>query len=231
MRKVTHIFSRFWSTDRSLTILLGLLITNIFVLNPLFELGVFRALIILEVLFSLILVSGVMAVAKSRFVTLLVAAFALVTLVFRWANILVPGAGLATLNFLLSLLFLWMLAVVVLFHVFREGPITVHRIMGAVLVYLLLGLTWTLAYQLVVLYEPESFNFGDSQAAEQGDDLRVQLTYFSFVTLTTLGYGDITAVHPVARTLAMLEALIGQLFPAILIARLVSMELYYRKLR
>jgi len=53
--------------------------------------------------------------------------------------------------------------------------------------------------------------------------------YFSYVTLTTLGHGDIAAVSPVARTLAMLEALIGQLFPAILIARLVSMELYYRR--
>ena len=53
--------------------------------------------------------------------------------------------------------------------------------------------------------------------------------YFSFVTLTTVGYGDITAVHPVARSLAMAEALTGQLFPAMLLARLVSMELYYRQ--
>ena len=53
--------------------------------------------------------------------------------------------------------------------------------------------------------------------------------YFSFVTLTTVGYGDITAVHPVARSLATAEALVGQLFPAILLARLVSMELYDRQ--
>ncbi len=229
MRKVTHIFSRFWSTDRSLTFLLGLLFINIFVLNPLFELGVFRALIILEVLFSLILVSGVMAVAKSRFITLLAAAFALVTLVVRLANIFVPGTGLATLAFLLSLLFLGMLAVVVLFHVFREGPITVHRIMGAVVVYLLLGLMWTLAYQLIELQQPGSFNFAD--VPNIGETRSARLVYFSFVTLTTLGYGDITAVSPVARALAMLEALVGQLFPVILIARLVSMELYYRRLR
>jgi voltage-gated potassium channel Kch len=50
------------------------------------------------------------------------------------------------------------------------------------------------------------------------------LTYFSFVTLTTVGYGDVTAVDSVARSMALLEALTGQLFPAILIARLVSME-------
>ncbi|HEY7534991.1 MAG TPA: potassium channel family protein, partial [Thermodesulfobacteriota bacterium] len=64
-----------------------------------------------------------------------------------------------------------------------------------------------------------------------GYELDAKLLYFSFVTLTTVGYGDITAVHPVSRSLAMLEGLIGQLFPAILIARLVSMELYYRRLK
>ena len=166
--------------------------------------------------------------AKSRFITVLALAFALVTLVVRWAKIFVPSAGLATLDTLLLLVFLGMLAVIVLFQVFREGPITIQRISGAVVVYLLLGLMWALAYQLIELQQPGSFNFADAPAI--GDTLSARLVYFSFVTLTTLGYGDITAVSPVARTLAMLEAAIGQLFPAILIARLVSMELYYRRL-
>ena len=166
--------------------------------------------------------------AKSRFITVLALAFALVTLVVRWAKIFVPSAGLATLDTLLLLVFLGMLAVIVLFQVFREGPITIQRISGAVVVYLLLGLMWALAYQLIELQQPGSFNFADVPAI--GDTLSARLVYFSFVTLTTLGYGDITAVSPVARTLAMLEAVIGQLFPAILIARLVSMELYYRRL-
>jgi voltage-gated potassium channel Kch len=169
-----------------------------------------------------------MAMAKSRFITVLALAFALVTLVVRWAKIFVPSAGLATLDTLLLLVFLGMLAVIVLFQVFREGPITIQRISGAVVVYLLLGLMWALAYQLIELQQPGSFNFADAPAI--GDTLSARLVYFSFVTLTTLGYGDITAVSPVARTLAMLEAVIGQLFPAILIARLVSMELYYRRL-
>ena len=166
--------------------------------------------------------------AKSRFITVLALAFALVTLVVRWAKIFVPSAGLATLDTLLLLVFLGMLAVIVLFQVFREGPITIQRISGAVVVYLLLGLMWALAYQLIELQQPGSFNFADAPAI--GDTLSARLVYFGFVTLTTLGYGDITAVSPVARTLAMLEAVIGQLFPAILIARLVSMELYYRRL-
>jgi len=103
-------------------------------------------------------------VAKSRFITVLALAFALVTLVVRWAKIFVPSAGLATLDTLLLLVFLGMLAVIVLFQVFREGPITIQRISGAVVVYLLLGLMWALAYQLIELQQPGSFNFADAPA-------------------------------------------------------------------
>ena len=59
--------------------------------------------------------------------------------------------------------------------------------------------------------------------------MRKDLTYFSFVTLTTVGYGDIIAVHPLARMLVILEALVGQLFPAILLAWLVSMQIVHSK--
>jgi len=88
---------------------------------------------------------------------------------------------------------------------------------------------WAFAYKLVALYQPESFNIVHMPFAEHEYDLMEKFIYFNYVTLTTLGHGDIAAVSPVARTLAMLEALIGQLFPAILIARLLSMELYYRR--
>lgn len=69
MKKLIHLHSRFWSTDRSLTVLLGLLFINIFVFHPMTELGILRAFFVRDVLFSLILISGVMAVAKSRFIT------------------------------------------------------------------------------------------------------------------------------------------------------------------
>lgn len=121
-----------------------------------------------------------MAIAKSRFITVLALAFALVTLVVRWAKIFVPSAGLAPLDNFLSLLFLGMLAVIVLFQVFREGPITMRRISGAVVVYLLLGIMWALAYQLIELQQPGSFNFADAPAI--GDTLSPRLVYFSFVT-------------------------------------------------
>lgn len=229
MARMSHHLTRFWSTDRSLSVLLVLLFINIFVLDSLSDFDMLRRFFLRDLLFSLILITGVMAVAKSRFVTVPAVLIAIATLVVRCAEIFVPGTSLATVDALLSLVFLGMLTVVVALQVFREGPITVHRIMGAVVVYLLLGLMWAFAYKLVAMYQPESFNIVETAVPGQDYDSMERFIYFSYITLTTLGYGDITAVTPVARSLAMLEALIGQLFPAILIARLVSMELYYRR--
>jgi hypothetical protein len=231
MRKGTDIPFRFWSTDRSLTILLGLLFITIFVLQPLDDLGLIHVFFVITIVFSLILISGVMSVARSRFITVLAAMFALASFSALWMATLVPSVGLASLNDFLVIVFLGMLSVVVLHQVFREGPITMQRIMGAVVVYLLLALMWAFAYKLVELQRPGSFNSAGLSAVDHDFDPKTRLIYFSFTTLTTLGYGDITPVHPIARSLVMLEALIGQLFPVILIARLVSMEIYYRRIQ
>jgi len=88
---------------------------------------------------------------------------------------------------------------------------------------------WAFAYQVVALNLPQAFRLPEGLIAGDPDALRRELTYFSFVTLTTTGYGDITAVHPVARTLVMLEALVGQLYPAIILAWLVSLAIMHQK--
>jgi ion channel len=106
-------------------------------------------------------------------------------------------------------------------EVFASGKITYHRIMGAISLYLLVGLTFVALFTFVGLIIPNSFSglsFKDNVA------LASNLNYFSFVTLTTVGYGDIVPVHPIARSLCNLESIIGQLFPATLLARLVSLE-------
>jgi voltage-gated potassium channel Kch len=121
-----------------------------------------------------------------------------------------------------SLILAWMVTV----QVFREGPITMHRVLGAVGVYLLLGLAWSFAYHLLDVVNPEAFSISGGSSAHVLS--ASEFLYFSFVTLTTVGFGDITPLDPAARSVVMVEALTGQLFPAILIARLVSMELVSR---
>jgi hypothetical protein len=106
--------------------------------------------------------------------------------------------------------------------VFGPGRITYHRVVGAVLLYLIIGLTFVALYGFVALAAPEAFTnlptlHGDFAVAGN-------LIYFSFVTLTTTGYGDIAPLHPYAHSLANVEAIIGQIYPATLLARLVTLE-------
>jgi Ion channel len=110
--------------------------------------------------------------------------------------------------------------------VFSPGRITYHRIIGAILVYLSVALTFVALYSIVGLLVPNAFSgmsFGDNPA------LASNVIYFSFVTLTSTGYGDIFPVNPVARSLCNLETIIGQLYPATLLARLVSLEIEGRR--
>ena len=119
------------------------------------------------------------------------------------------------------------LSIVVARAVFAPGQVTFHRIMGAVLLYLNIGLIFVALYCFVALLEPKAFTgLGLLQ-----DNLSVvgNLIYFSFVTLTSVGYGDIVPLHPFARGLANVEAIIGQLYPATLLARLVTLELEDRR--
>jgi hypothetical protein len=111
-------------------------------------------------------------------------------------------------------------AVVTLSRVFAPGEITTHRLVGAVAAYLLVGLTWALAYEWLELVHPGSLRTG----AEPAEGAYPPFLYFSFTTLTTVGYGDLTPVSPQARALSNLESLIGVLYPAVLIGRLLSMQ-------
>ncbi len=218
---------RFWSTDLSLTALLIFLCLHLFVVLPLGHLE-FGGRVLVSLLFSFILIAGVGAVAKSRVTTALVGGVVLTSLAVHWTRLWSGGRSLGLWDAYVSALFCTILALVVLAQVFREGPITSHRIQGAVAVYLLLGLACAFGYDVINMQAPNAFA---PQLAEPGqsEGLSLRFVYFSFVTLTTVGYGDITAVHPFARSLAVVEGLIGQLFPTILLARLVSMELYYRQ--
>jgi len=104
-------------------------------------------------------------------------------------------------------------------QVLFSKEINAHRMVGAICVYLLLGVLWSLAYSFVDLVSPSSFTGADIDNAA---GFKSTWIYYSFVTLTTLGYGDILPLSATARSLAYLEAITGQFYVAILVAGLVS---------
>lgn len=214
-------FARFWSEDRGSSFLLLFLIV-LLVVAPLRESGVL-AKAFLGVTFSLMLISGVVAVSRRRWAGIVTGVIAAFAIVLEWAGQWSGSSALESARAISSLMFTAILAGVVLAQVLREGRITIHRIVGSATAYLLLGLTWGEIYHLLAVSVPKAFTSSVFPSVGQSE-----LYYFSIVTLTTLGYGDITPVHPLARSLVSLEAFTGQLFPAILIARLVSMELLDR---
>ncbi len=224
--RATTKLKAFWIRDESLTFLLGAVVLMVFVVHPLATFG-WVAKILFAVALSLVLVSGILVVSDRKSLIAfgwLLAAFTFLVDVATWFS---ANPAVFALRIVLLLLFLILLNAVILNRVLREGPVNRHRIQGSILAYIMLGLIWSQAYQLLEAFHPGSFSLPANTAP--GEARAVSLTYYSFVTLTTVGYGDITPVFPFARSLAILEALTGQLFPAILIARLVAMELEYRR--
>jgi hypothetical protein len=106
--------------------------------------------------------------------------------------------------------------------VFRRGRVTYHRIVGAVLLYLLIAVCFATLFAFIGLSIPNAFR---GVVFEDNATLASEVFYLSFATLTTTGYGDVVPVHPLARSLCNVEAVIGQLYPATLLARLVTLEL------
>lgn len=119
----------------------------------------------------------------------------------------------------LSLVFFLVLSLVTLRQIFRTRRITGAAVSASLCVYLFLGLLWAFAYKIIYTLEPGSF-----QGLEAGENLEQKLFYFSFVTLTTLGYGDITPKATAAHSVAVLQALIGQIYLVVLVARFVSLH-------
>ncbi|RNC68264.1 MAG: two pore domain potassium channel family protein [Desulfuromonadales bacterium] len=219
-------FSSFWLGDQGLSAFLLLLFVSLF-LGPFIESLPLR--IVSSLFFSFLMISGVVTISSrplSRFIAGIVA---LAAIILRWTDRFTESHIVAIWSAVTSLMFLALMTGVMLIRVFKsEGQITRHRVQGAIAVYLLFGITWSIVYQLFDLSLPGAFTL---PAAHHLDATARQetFTYFSFVTLTTLGYGDVTAIHPTARMFVIMEALMGQLYPATLLARLVSLEISNRQ--
>jgi len=214
-------FLKFWTEDRSLTALLYLLALNLLVLSPASHLGeIVRPLSKISLI--LLLLSGILTMGSHGHFRIVAIGFLSLTIVIRTIAIFHDLPWLFLAKLALTGVCYALILYVVARMLYRKGPVTGHRIRGAIALYLLIAALFTVLYALLEIVSPGAFRFPDYW--QQGrSDLNDVFAYFSFVTMTTVGYGDVTAVHPFARSLVMFEALIGQLYPAILLASLVTL--------
>jgi hypothetical protein len=219
----THM-SQFWSGDLGLTLITISLVVLLFVITPLREAGL-PGRFFFDLIMVTLMISGSLAVDQSRLATAFVIVIVFIDAAVLGAGRIHPTPFLHQLGSVLSTVTLLLYVRIVLLVMFRTGPVTWSRIQGGICAYLLLGMAWASAYQFFEQSHPGSFHFVTPPA--DIDQLTSKLTYFSFGILTSLG-SDIAPVHPFARSLTLSEAIVGQLFPAILIGALVSMAMQSR---
>jgi hypothetical protein len=219
-------FNEFWWKDRGFSTLLFLLLI-LFFLSPF--VGSRMSSLLLAVFYIPLLITGVASVTQSRFLRTVALVLATIVLIFNILHQNFPNKTFTGCWYFSIVMFYCLLIIILIHQVYRDGPVTRHRIRGAMAAYMLIGITWTYIYLLISLLIDNAFSFPPSTAAHpDAPTVQSTLVYYSFVTLTTLGYGDTVPIHPVARMFAILEALIGMLYPATMLARLVSLEIMYR---
>jgi hypothetical protein len=207
--------------DWLLTVLTGVLILLIFVVAPLQAIGI-SAFHLFAICLLLAIIGGMVIISNSPTALILMSIALVANLAVFFLRLYYPVPFHLHILAGAWLIIAGTLGIVVTQAVFRGGRVTYHRIVGAVLLYLLIAVAFATLFTFVGLSHQEAIKgitFDDDQS------LASAVFYMSFVTLTSTGYGDIVPVHPLARSLCNIESVIGQLYPATLLARLVTLEL------
>ena len=190
--------------------------------------------IVVRTIFTLfivmLLLSAVLAVSEQPGTMRIAWTIALPTCLLKGLELLVENSAIIVASHLMSGLFLLFTVGVMLKYLFVASHVTFDMICASLCIYLLLAVAWAIAYSLIEIIEPDSFHFALAKAGEAGvmrfEGERAFLAiYYSLVTLTTLGYGDIIPTSSLARTSAAAEAVTGQLYLAVLVARLVGLHI------
>ena len=178
--------------------------------------------LIVSILFSLVLFAAILAVADRKRVLLIALVLAVPAVGGRWINHVRPDLVPPAVFLVGGLVLIIFVVAHLLRFVLRAPSVTTEVLCASISAYLMLGLMWTMAYWLVDQLTPGgAFSFNTNAGARSMNGFTG--FYFSFITLSTVGYGDITPVSRIARWLAALEAMTGLLYVAVLIARLVAL--------
>ena len=181
-----------------------------------------------ELSFDAILLAGVYSVGAGRhrwpFLALTV-----VTLAVRWGEHFARVGALDVGALLITVIWIVFAVSILISHLFRRTDVTVDMILGAMVTYLLVAVAFTLVFEIMELQHPGTFSGVPVDAQNHRAELASSMMYFSLVNITTLGYGDIVPVSKLARPVAVLEGVFGQLYLAVMIARLVGLHIVHSR--
>ncbi len=170
------------------------------------------------------LLASIYAISSNKTQTIIAVSLALPMMILTWTANLIPSVILDFFVYLFTLLFLGVIIISILEFIFTTDKVTHHVIFGAISVYLLIGIAWSILYLVLESFYPGSFSNIPAPDAQPPSSF----VYFSFVTITTLGYGDISPLTSRAKALAIGEALVGQIYMTVLVAWLVGMYVSHK---
>jgi hypothetical protein len=207
-----------WESQANLAFFLALLVFCVFIL-PSIGFGKEHTSLYTDCVYSVLIISGVAIAWGRRMLFYCSAVLGFIAIAVRWTAFAKPGIGFEVWRESLTLTVIWMITFILLVQIFSRGPVTLMRIQGAIAVYLLFGFSWAQGYIIAAHFNPAAFSSSVGAFTSTSDWM-----YYSFTTLTTLGYGDVVPTGRISRMLAIAEALTGQLYLAVMIARLVAMQ-------
>lgn len=219
--------------------LLLVMLLSMMVFSPLsllIETRVFPVLapLITMLLFSGLLLSAVWAVANSRWMLYVIGALTVTEIIVHGVNLGIENEQLLLAQHVLGAALLGLTLALLLRDLFIRDSVDFETIAASLCGYLMLGIFWAKSFLILEILQPQSFSLSltDVVIIEQGtgsppyaNDHMATALYFSYVTLTTLGFGDITPASISARMLCTVEAITGQLYLAVLVARLVGLHI------
>jgi hypothetical protein len=173
-------------------------------------------------------IAAILSLTKNRWQQLAGIVLGIVAIAFRWLDLFIPGRKGVFFEISakgVEITFLSLTVVMLMIAIFKKRTVTVDNILGAFAGYMIIAIIWGLAFSIIELLYPGAFHASDplnQEWSSSSDHRDWLLGYFSCCTLMTVGYGDITPIRPIARTLSVLEAMTGQLYLAVLVAALVG---------
>ena len=176
---------------------------------------------LLDLFLTVILISSIYAVSQKRHDFIIAILLVLPLLLATWTRHFIESPALSLVSICSGILFFAFMVITVLSFVLKKNIVTLNVIYASIVVYLFIAMMWAFIFILVETLQPGSIALTHSRIEES----TFHFYYYSFVTITTLGYGDITPTSEIARSLAIIEAVIGQIYLVVLVARLVGIHI------